>query len=415
MSDGETRLRGIARDFAPSSGTSGNAVTGVAVSGGSDSMAMLHLLAEEGLPLAVVTVDHGLRPESRAEAEFVRERCAALGVPHSILTWKGAEATGNLQDQARRARYALMETWAGQRGIDVIALGHTLDDQSETFLMRLARGSGIDGLCGMESRRVTQGVTWARPFLTVRRDELRGYLERRDLPWIDDPSNEDDRFDRVKARRAMACLEPLGVTPERLFDVMSNLADVRLDLDIRAKAAFDAAGEEQGGDVIFRFPAFREAALGPEVLRRSFVAALRWVSGAEYPPRAEALADLVAGLRKDETRTLHGCLATPGRAVRIAREFNAVKDLRCPTDQMWDGRWKLDGSHAPDLEIRALGEAVKDCPDWRDTGMPRTSLIASPAVWRGAELVAAPLAGLGNGWTASATGRGSFTQFLLSR
>ena len=91
-----------------------------------------------------------------------------------------------------------------------------------------------------------------------------------------------------------------------------------------------------------------------------------------------------------------------------------MRDLATPTDALWDGRWLLDGPHDPGLEIRALGEAVKDTP-WRDTGMPRQSLLATPAVWQGETLIAAPVAGLANGWTAKATGRGKFTDFLISR
>ena len=91
-----------------------------------------------------------------------------------------------------------------------------------------------------------------------------------------------------------------------------------------------------------------------------------------------------------------------------------MKDLSGPTDRPWDGRWVLEGPHGPDLEIRALGAAVKDTP-WRETGLPRASLMASPAVWRDGALVAAPVAGLENGWRASATARGTFAEFLLSR
>ncbi len=101
--------------------------------------------------------------------------------------------------------------------------------------------------------------------------------------------------------------------------------------------------------------------------------------------------------------------------IRITREYNAVTGFDRATDALWDGRWVLEGPHTPSLQVRALGDAVKDCPDWRDTGLPRQSLLASPAIWRGDELVAAPWRGSENGWTASATGRGSFAQFLLSR
>lgn len=410
MSDDLRQLHEVAANL----GIPKDQTVGVAVSGGSDSLAVLHLLHAQGWSLEAATVDHGLRPEAAEEAAFVAGVCAGLGVPHATLSVDLSDMTGNLQDQARRARYAALRAWAAERDVRSIVLGHTMDDQAETFLMRLARGSGIDGLSGMRSAVGDGQVTWERPFLCVRRAALQDYLRSHEIVWLEDPSNDNVRFDRVKMRNALQVIEPLGVTPERISDVIRNLSHVRLDLDARARDAFETHGAEEQGDVIFRFPGFREATGGLEVLRRSFAAALRWVSGADYPPRSDALVDLIGALRRGETRTLHGCVITSGREARIMREYNAVKDLSCPTDQLWDGRWTLVGPHDPTLEIRALGEAVKDTP-WRDTGLPRQSLLASPAVWRGEALIAAPVAGLPNGWTAEATGRGKFTDFLISR
>ncbi len=410
MTDDFARLWEVANNF----GISRDETAGVAVSGGSDSLAILLLLHEKGWSLDVATVDHGLRPEAADEAAFVAGICAGLGIPHTTLSVDLSDVTGNRQDQARRARYAALRDWARKRGISHIALGHTLDDEAETFLMRVSRGSGLDGLCGMNGYRQDGNVTWMRPFLASRRAELRAFLEHRGQNWIDDPSNNDERFERVRMRKALKILEPLGLTSEKISDVCYNLALVRSDLDLRARDAFVAAGDAENGDIILRFPGFREAAGGSEVLRRTFVAALRWVSGEDYPPRSDALGDLVAALRKGETRTLHGCLVTAAREVRFSREYNAVKDEATPTDRLWDGRWHLDGPHAQGLEVRALGDAVKDTP-WRATGMPRQSLLSSPAIWQGETLIAAPVAGLSNGWTAEATGRGKFTEFLISR
>jgi tRNA(Ile)-lysidine synthase len=168
------------------------------------------------------------------------------------------------------------------------------------------------------------------------------------------------------------------------------------------------------GDLIIDRTALRRQS--PEIIRRILSAGLRWVAAEDYPPRRESLADAEVAIFVGRNTTLHGCMIlTSDLTIRLTRELKAVARLASPSDQSWDGRWRLDGPHAPGLEIRALGEAVKDCPNWRDTGLPRASLLASPAVWRGDTLVAAPLAGLENGWRASATGRGTFAQFLLSR
>ncbi len=404
------RLRECAHNF----GIKREETAGVAVSGGSDSLAMLCLLHEKGWSLEAATVDHGLRPEAAAEAAFVSEFCAARGIPHETLKVDLSGMTGNLQDNARRARYSALKKWAGQRGIAHVALGHTADDQAETFLMRVARGSGLDGLSGMSSRSEDGDVTWLRPLLTARRSELQDYLRDQDIAWIDDPSNVDERFERVRMRKALQVLEPLGVTPEKIWQVTFNLREVRMELDHRARTTFLEFCEETNGDLVFAQDALKASVLGHETRRRMINSALLWVSGADYPPRQESTLSLSIAISKGETHTLHGCIVTSGDEVRFTREFNAVKDLRGPTDALWDGRWALGGPHAPDLEVRALGEAVKDTP-WRETGMPRQSLLASPAVWRGEELVAAPVAGLSNGWTTEATGRGNFTDFLISR
>ena len=172
---------------------------GIAVSGGGDSMALLHLMhrraVEGGPPVAAVTVDHGLRPESAAEAAGVAAFCAARGIPHQTLRWQGPSETGNLMDQARRARLRLIAAWAqgaGGPGIGHVVLGHTADDQAESFLMNLGRAAGIDGLSGMRPAWHEQGIHWARPLLGHSRAALRDYLRRHGLPWVDDPSNDND-------------------------------------------------------------------------------------------------------------------------------------------------------------------------------------------------------------------------------
>ena len=388
---------------------------GVAVSGGSDSLALLHLLHDWGrVPVSAATLDHGLRPEAADEAVRVAKICDRLGIEHSTLKWLGWDGKGNLQDQARRTRYALLADWARETGCDVVCLGHTLDDQVETFLMRLARSSGVDGLSGMEHRIYRHDVRFERPLLTERRADLRAYLTRIGVEWIDDPSNEDERFDRVKARKALGVLEDIGLTADAIEGSMVNLRLASLELRDLARETAGRICKEPGGDVVFDRAAFRR--LNPEMQHRLLSKVLMFVSSEEYPPRHEPMWDAQMAVIEASNRSLHGCLIlVSNMTVRITREYNAVKDLTAPTNQPWDTRWDLDGPHAADLEIRALGEAVKECPDWRETGMPRQSLLSSPAVWRGETLIAAPVAGLSEGWTANATGRGKFTEFLISR
>ena len=285
---------------------------GVAVSGGGDSTALLLLLhaAARGRPLAAVTVDHRLRAESAREAAAVAALCAGRGIPHETLHWQGWDGAGNLQDRARQARRALIAGWAREQGIGAVALGHTLDDQAETFLMRLARGSGVDGLAAMAAVTPDDGLVWLRPLLGVRRAALRDWLEAAGVAWAEDPSNADDRFDRVRARAALPALAALGLGPERLAATARAMARAREALEA-ATAELAAACVEEGaaGDLTLDPGPLRAA---PEELRlRLLAAALVWVAGAVYRPRLvrlEAALAMIEQARIGHGLTLHGCV-----------------------------------------------------------------------------------------------------------
>lgn len=397
---------------------------GVAVSGGSDSTALLTLLSEfaaeaGGSTLHVVTVDHGLRPEAADEARAVAALAAELGHSHDTLRWTGWDGQGNLQDAARRARYELIADWAQAEGIEVVALGHTADDQAETVLMRLSRAAGADGLSGMRTRRHHHGVLFVRPMLTLRRCDLRALLTRKGRGWIEDPSNDDETYDRVRMRKAMELLVPLGLTVPALASVATNSAAIRDTLDWYAFTEARACVRIEGGDVVIPLRELRQ--LRPEILRRILIAALHWLTGAEYPPRRRAMALLAEAVRHGTDMTLQGCHAKVAQGhLRLMREARSVEGLTAAPGALWDGRWRLRppvGRNTPkDAEIRALGATgLAECPGWRDTGVPRVSLLASPAVWQGDTLLAAPAAGWPEGWTTELTrGEEAFFGFFLS-
>jgi tRNA(Ile)-lysidine synthase len=366
---------------------------GVAVSGGGDSMALLalmqHWAKKHGTAISAVTVDHGLRPEAAAEAAMVAEFCASQGIDQDILRWDGWDGQGNLQAAARDARYRLMADWAKAKGVDAICLGHTRDDQAETFLMRLARKAGSDGLRGMPDRFERHGMRWVRPVLDVGRADLRAFLRRHEIEWVDDPSNEDEGFDRVKARRVLAALDPLGIDAAVLSAVAHNL-DMENSL-IRDVVCKDLQGQvaEFRGALAMEKAVFDR--LHPEVLRRFLIRAIQWITGASYPPRVEAEVEMEVALRQGGTHTLAGVIGwvTKGR-IWLAREYEPVRQM---TGNPFDGRWQIDGP-LEGREIRALGpEGLKQMPDWRDLGLPRRVFLPLPGVWQGDKLVAAPLAG----------------------
>ncbi len=388
---------------------------GIAVSGGGDSVALLHL-AHCAAPgrVAAVTVDHGLRAASADEARQMAEYCADLGVPHRVLCWSGPADSGNLMAQARQARFALIASWAQEQGLGCVALGHTLDDQAESFLMNLGRAAGLDGLSGMRADWQAAGVRWCRPLLAIARADLRAYLRGQGISWIDDPTNEDDRFARVRARRAVAALRPVADL-QAIGRSIAHLAALRADLT-RALGAWVAAHvTEQAGALTFDRVAW--AALLPDLRRRLIPAILRWMTGAEHPPREAQLARLIDALLAGQGGTLGGVrFRLKGNHISVMREPRAVVGLSAPCHAgggRWDGRWRLTGPAAKGEEIRALGaQGLALCPDWRTMGNPREALIVSPAIWDGGRLVAAPLAGKSGGWVAEPDP--SFGMFILS-
>lgn len=375
------------------------AALAVAVSGGGDSLALLHLAhgwAEaRGVALHAVTVDHGLRPESSGEAASVAAAAAALGVPHATLLWQGWDGRGNLQDAARQARRRLVADWAVAQGGPAVALGHTLDDQAETVLLRLARGSGVDGLSGMATASRAEGVLWLRPLLQERRADLRIWLAARGLSWVEDPSNDDTRFARVRARKLLSSLEPLGLDARRLARTARAMQRARDVLESATVQLAARAAEVTEGAVAIDCAALAAA---PEDTRLRLVAgALSLIGGAAYRPRLDVLESLVAA----GEGTLAGCRAVTERGrLWIAREAAAVARHDARPGEVWDRRWRVTGADAGG-RIAALGPVgLMRCPGWRATGLPQAVLEASPAVWDGAELIAAPVAGEAGGWHA---------------
>ncbi len=396
---------------------------GVAVSGGSDSVALLRILADwapgAGVTLHVVTVDHGLRPESADEARAVAALAARLGAVHDTRRWRGWDGKGNLQDAARQARYGLIRDWALARGIGQVALGHTGDDQAETVLMALARGAGVDGMAAMPVRRDLDGVTLVRPMLGLRRAALRRWLEARGQDWADDPGNEDPHYDRIKARRALEVLAPLGVDVQALARVAGNMAEARAALRAAtATAARDCVAVEAAE---VRIKADALARLPSEIARRLLIHALRSVGGVPHAPRRDAITRLRDTIAQGRRSTLAGCLImVRGGRVHIGREPSAVAGLRAAPDEVWDRRWRVKppaGVDAAGVHVAALGEdGLARCPAdaWREAGLARETVLAAPAVWRGGALLAAPLAGWANGWCAEpALDEQSFAAGLL--
>jgi tRNA(Ile)-lysidine synthase len=377
----------------------------IAVSGGGDSMALLHLAYEAArdhqTEIFALTVDHGLRAESADEAQMVAGFAKALGVPHVTLQWQREGTAGNLSAQARTGRYAAIAAWCRQNDVGHVLLGHTRDDQAENFIMRLARRSGPDGLAMMPQRFERDGVAWQRPLLAMRRETLRAYLHHHNIAWIEDPTNEDARYERARVRKAMDVLDGLGIDQDALLDVSQAMSHTREALAQVSNSYMAARVSLDRGDLIFRTEGGDD--IPRDILRRIWSRMLQRMGGHAYPPRAGKLDTLLdASQDMPRTLTLAGCQIT--REVgnwRISREYQAVRDQTCATKDVWDDKWVLSGPHDSELQIKALGPiGLRVCADWRETGLPRASLLASPAVWQRDTLIAAPLADKTAEWTA---------------
>jgi tRNA(Ile)-lysidine synthase len=292
----------------------------LAVSGGPDSTALMGaaaLLARAEMHVA--TVDHGLRPGSRAEAEVVARQAAVLGLPHRILVWEGEKPGTGLQAAARAARYALLAAHARALGAVRVATAHTRDDQAETVLLRLAAGSGVAGLAGMRRLGELDGLALARPFLDVPKARLVATCRARGWTFVEDPSNTDPRFARARLRRARKVLAAEGLTDARLASLARRAA--RADDALEAAAAAALANLRRPGGLDGAGLLDLPEAVALRVIGRSLADA------GEAAPRLERLERLVLeellpalAAGQNLRRTLGGVLVTarPDRSVALA-------------------------------------------------------------------------------------------------
>ena len=275
----------------------------LAVSGGPDSLAML-LLAHTAMPQRIfaATVDHQLRPEAADEAAFVATLCGKLNVPHSVLQ-PSAPISGNVQSEARAVRYALLQKHADAAGCDWIATAHHADDQLETVLMRVARGSGIDGLAGVRAR---QGRI-IRPMLTFTKTELEGICAQSGVAAVSDPSNADDSFDRVAMRQWLASA-PHPFDAQRAVRAAAAFSEASEALEWMTNDVFATRVLHEGDNVTLT-----ASGLPREVQRRILLRILDHIQPG-YVPRGDA-ADRALDTLSDGGRQMLGDVLCEGGGV----------------------------------------------------------------------------------------------------
>lgn len=374
----------------------------LAVSGGADSLCLLVLFSEwrkrncwDGRA-EVLVVDHGLRSESGAEARFVRDSADEHGLAAHILRWEGHKPGSNIQDEARRARYGLMAERIAETGAQALVLGHHMDDQAETFLDRLTRGSGVSGLSAMaiDEPAGPEGLRLLRPFLGVRKRRLEACLEKRGLDWCRDPSNDDEKYKRSRLRRIMALLEEEGLTAKSLSETAGRMRRSRAALDsVVHDIAARLVEHHRSGPARIERVSYRAL---PEDLRlRLLKEMVLAITGRRPEPRLRQLETLDALLWSDQCnrQTLCGATFEGGSTlVWCWREAGRVPPetlVDVTGNGTWDCRFRYSVSEAaagePFQERLRLGPLMHAPIASKDIiwpqGWPKPAFECSPAVW----------------------------------
>ena len=386
----------------------------IAVSGGPDSLALLYLIAgwrkgrDPAPEITALTVDHRLRPSSREEAEAAAEQAENLGVAHAILTWLHGDLDGrSVQERARQARYSLMAAYCHAHGIPALLTAHQLDDQAETMLMRLKRGSGLDGLAAIPAESAFAGLALLRPLLDVRKDRLVATLAAAGIAYASDPSNADARFERTAIRNDVRTLAKLGFSPEAFARSAVRLRRARAALD-EAAARF-LASEARFDDAGFALIA-RDALLSAseEIALRSLARVLAAIGGRPEPIRLSKLEALLSSLGEapQTTHTLGGCrIESAGDDFAVYREMRREGlpefSLRPGERALWDNRFSvsLGGEAANPVMVRALGQGETVDPASLSpelAALPRRARLALPAAFSG-ETILLPELGVVHG------------------
>lgn len=368
----------------------------LAVSGGSDSLAMMYLVEEwakacsHAPQLFIISVDHGLRPEAVGECAFVAAWSKALGLAHVTLRWGGLKPKTGVQAKARSARYDLMSAWGVENDVPVLLTAHTADDQAETVVMRQQRTFSAKSLAGIWPEREWNGVRILRPLLSLRREELRDYLNLRGIQWIDDPSNVDVRYERVRIREQLA------------GDVTAaELASQSLLNSLRYSAAASEWVEKQVevGDTGLLTFAFSQLQLLDSEVKDEVVGLLLKVCGIELLPDLKKRQALLGWLSNDTStrRTLGGAVfAKRGDCVLVGREPGRILDdvviIPSSGEVIWDRRYLVKGPAGAQLRAARHFAQIprrRDIPAFIDAGLP--------AICFENEVLAAPFHGIGVG------------------
>ena len=276
----------------------------VAVSGGVDSVTLLCWLVRLGAHVTALHVNHDLRPTAGVEAAYVTRLCASLGVPCHVFHWAGPKPHSGLEAAARTARYRFMTDWCRANGVRYLLTAHQADDQIETFLLNLARGSGISGLAAMRGVSYRDGITILRPLLSVPRTELVAYCDNNGIKYYHDEMNDDMRYARVRMRKNRHVLQDaLGISDARISLAVRNLGRIRdaLECDVASLVSRTLCDNRAVFTDSFLFD------LTPDIRLKFIAALIMQIGGGEYQPRLKSLEGALNTLTHDCKFTLGHC------------------------------------------------------------------------------------------------------------
>jgi len=359
---------------------------------------------KNALNLTALIVEHGLRAESADEASAVAANLRGMGIETEILPWVHDEVKSRVHVRARMARYGLLIAACKKRGIGTLLLAHHADDQAETILMRFAKGSGIDGLAGMDAITEVDGVRLVRPLLDVPKARLLAICAAYDIPFVTDPSNVSQKYARGRLRRVLPLLTPEGLSPERLVDLGHRAHEAKEALDFYTQGFLREHTQIlAGGAVRVDITALR--GVPRAVALRAVSVVLTDLHAGDYPPERKHVLpflDWLLDTDHRDARTLHGCLVQKGDVCDKAgflREGAALTD-RQPIESgqtvLWDGRWRVTAGAVPlGCEVRALGTQTHELTDRLAPRLraliPQGRVRAClPALWCGDALYGAP-------------------------
>ncbi len=388
----------------------------VAVSGGADSMALCLLAhtwaTERGGQALALTVDHGLRAASGAEADRVGRWLSARGIEHEVLRWMGEKPRTGLEVKARQVRYRLLQQYCRERGVLHLLIGHHLQDQAETVVMRAARGSTTHGLAAMAAMVETGCARVIRPLLAVPPQRLRAYLMARAQPWIEDPTNSGAASTRGRIRAAMPAMVAEGWSPEAAAAAAGRHAAERAQNESGvAMLLAEHCRLHPAGFAILDAAALATA---PSALTTMALARIATtIGGNAYPPSTAALERLRGRLEANKTGALGRCVwkwvrlgrcggrgATGILVYRETRGLPAPLTLAAAGELIWDGRFRVCVGRGVSTALAGLSlcamceddwrQAVRSDPDLGGARVPRQAALALPVLRDARGLLAIP-------------------------